>query len=224
MTAELSRLLTDLLPERLLLSEDQIQLCARHLELVLETNQKFNLTRITEPREAVIKHVLDSLLPAALYSGAKTILDLGSGAGYPGIPLAILFPEIDVMLVESTQKKARFLQQVVKELKLKNVRVEPKRGEAVLKSLPPNRIDILTARAVGSIEKLLDVLRPVKNRFGKLLLFKGQKAAEEIEAAGEVARQLKLDGEIVFTYELPDEMGRHCVVEYRHRRKANVEE
>jgi 16S rRNA (guanine527-N7)-methyltransferase len=215
MIPELSGLLTELIPDGLTLSEQQIDLCARHLKMVLETNQKFNLTGITEPREAVIKHVLDSLLPAPLYAEAKTVLDLGSGAGFPGMPLAILYPDMQWLLVESTQKKARFLQQVVKDLELKNVKVEPKRGEAVLKSLPPSRIDILTARAVGSIDKLLNVLRPVKNRFGNLLLFKGQRATEEIETARELAEQLKLEGEIVLNYELPDEMGNHCVVEYR---------
>ena len=220
MIEELSRLLTELLPESLSLSEQQIRLCARHLAQVLETNQQFNLTRITEPREAIVKHVLDSLIPSPLYAKANTILDLGSGPGFPGIPLAILYPETKLILVESTQKKARFLQQVVRDLELQNVTVEPKRGEAVLKSLPPNRIDILTARAVGSIDKLLNVLRPVKNRFGKLLLFKGQRALEEMETAADLAGQLKLDGEVVFRYELPDEMGTHCLVEYQQRQST----
>jgi 16S rRNA (guanine527-N7)-methyltransferase len=211
-------LLVELLPGEFGLSEQQLTLCARHLELVLEANQRFNLTRITEPREAVIKHVLDSLLPAERFAAAGTLLDLGSGAGFPGIPLAILFPQAEVWLVESTGKKARFLKEAVRELGLDNVRVEDRRGEDLLKSLPPDRIEILTARAVGSIEKLLNVLRPVKNRFGKLLLFKGRQAAEEIEAAGPLARQLKLNGEIVFTYALPESMGTHCIVEYRHQR------
>lgn len=215
MSEALAAHLKNLIPESIILDDPQIQKCVRHLELVLETNQQFNLTSITDPREAVIKHVIDSLLPAQLYADADAILDLGTGAGYPGIPLAILYPEMKVHLVDSTQKKARFLQEVVNELELPNVVVHDKRGETVLKSLPTHEIDILTARAVGSIEKLLNVLKPVRKRFRKMLLFKGQRAEEELENAALLLKNLKLTGEIVFRYELPEAMGSHCVVELR---------
>ena len=213
MTATLAPLLSELLPDSVSLTETQLQQSARHLEMVLETNQQFNLTSITEPREAVIKHTIDSLLPAHLYQDATTILDLGTGAGYPGIPLAILYPEKQIHLVDSTQKKARFLESVAEELGLDNITVHDQRGETVLKKFPMDEIDILTARAVGSIEKLLNVLKPVRKRFGKMLLFKGQKAEEELELAAMQLKNLKLTGEIVFRYELPDGMGSHCVVE-----------
>lgn len=213
-------LLNELLPESVSLDETQIAKCARHLERVLETNQQFNLTSITDPREAVVKHIIDSLLPSELYADAKSILDLGTGAGYPGIPLAIVYPEMRVHLVDSTQKKARFLQEVVDELELANVTVHDQRGEAALKKLPTHEIDILTARAVGSIEKLLNVLKPVRKRFGKLLLFKGQRAEEELEAAAMLLKNLKLTGEVCFRYELPEGMGSHCVVEVHGISKA----
>lgn len=196
------------------LSESQLQQLVRHLELVLETNQQFNLTSITDPQEAVAKHIVDSLLPADEFAGARTILDVGSGPGYPGIPLAIRFPETKFVLAESTQKKARFLQTVVDDLKLPNVTVRAERAETILKGLPPTAIDLLTARAVGSIEKLFVVLSPVIRRFGRMVLYKGQRAGEEIAAAAEVAGNLKLDGKIIKTYELPDELGTHCLVEY----------
>jgi len=212
---QLTTLLAELLPDLIELDEAQLAKCARHLQRVLETNEQFNLTSITDPREAVIKHVIDSLLPSHLYAGAGTILDLGSGAGYPGIPLAIVYPEKRVHLIDSTQKKARFLQEVADELQLTNITVRAERGEAVLRSLPPDEIEILTARAVGSIEKLLNVLKPVRNRFGKLLLFKGQRAEEELEAAAMLLKNLRLSAEICFRYELPEGMGSHCVVEVR---------
>ncbi|MDB4679554.1 16S rRNA (guanine(527)-N(7))-methyltransferase RsmG [Planctomycetaceae bacterium] len=213
MTDSLAPLLSELLPDSISMTETQISQCARHLELVLETNKQFNLTSITEPREAVIKHIIDSLLPSPFYADAKSILDLGTGAGYPGIPLAILYPEMKVHLVDSTQKKARFLQEVVNDLGLTNVVVHDKRGETVLKSLPTHEIDILTARAVGSIEKILNVLKPVRKRFVKMLLFKGQRAEQELESSAMPLKNLKLTGEICFRYELPEEMGSHCVVE-----------
>ena len=213
MTNALVPLLSELQPDSVSLTETQLQQCARHLEMVLETNQQFNLTSITEPREAIIKHVIDSLLPAHLYEDANTILDLGTGAGFPGIPLAVLYPEKQIHLVDSTQKKARFLESVASELGLDNITVHDQRGEAVLRKFPIGEIDILTARAVGSIEKLLNVLKPVRKRFGKMLLFKGHKAEEELTNAALMMKNLKLTGEIVFRYELPEEMGSHCVVE-----------
>jgi 16S rRNA (guanine527-N7)-methyltransferase len=216
----LTPLLSELLPASISLDKTQIEKCARHLERVLETNQEFNLTSITDPREAVIKHIIDSLLPSPLYADAGTILDLGSGAGYPGIPLAIVYPGKRVHLVDATQKKARFLQEVADELELDNVTVHAERGEAILRSLPMDEIDILTARAVGSIEKLLNVLKPVRNRFGKLLLFKGQRAEEELAAAAVLLKNLKLTAEIRFRYELPEGMGSHCVVEVRKMPKS----
>ncbi|MCH5372804.1 MAG: 16S rRNA (guanine(527)-N(7))-methyltransferase RsmG [Planctomycetes bacterium] len=214
----MTTLLAEFLPVSISLDETQLAQCARHLQRVLETNKKFNLTSITDPREAVIKHVIDSLLPSQLYADAETILDLGSGPGYPGIPLAIIYPDKRLHLVDSTQKKARFLQEVADELELPNVTVHAQRGEAVLKSLPMDEIDLLTARAVGSIEKLLNVLKPVRNRFGKMLLFKGQRAEEELEAAALILKNLKLTAEICFRYELPEGMGSHCVVEIKRSR------
>ncbi len=214
---ELETLLAANAPDPWHLTAEQTQRLARHLELVLETNQQFNLTSITDPREAVFKHVLDSLFPAEAFRGARSILDLGSGAGYPGIPLAVFFPETQVLLVESTQKKARFLERVVTELELPNVRVSSDRAETLLKSLPVGEIEIVTARAVGSIAKLLPVLAPVIRRFDRLLLYKGQKADDEMRDAGEFASHLRLAGRKLLSYELPDGMGSHCLVEYTPR-------
>src|ERR1700675_1134174 len=83
---------------------------ARHLALIEEANRHFNLTRITGPREAAIKHVLDSVAPWRLFAGATHVLDAGTGAGFPGIPLALVLPEVRFTLSESTQKKARFVE------------------------------------------------------------------------------------------------------------------
>src|ERR1017187_4908608 len=118
---------------------------ARHLDLIAEANQHFNLTRIVSPREAAIKHVLDSVLPWRLFQGASEVADAGSGAGFPGIPLALVLPETRFTLLESTQKKARFLESVARELKLPNVEVRPERAEEWLNT---HRVDIVTARAV----------------------------------------------------------------------------
>ena len=109
--------LRQLLPAGLPFREECIDGAARHLELIVETNQHFNLTRIVNPREAAIKHVVDSVLPWRLFQDAEHVADAGSGAGFPGIPLALVLPRVRFTLLESTQKKARFLESVVRELR-----------------------------------------------------------------------------------------------------------
>src|SRR5277367_1756165 len=105
---------------------------AEHLRLIEETNRQFNLTRIVSPREAAIKHVLDSVMPWTLFRGARRVLDVGTGAGFPGIPLALVLPEVKFTLSESIQKKARFVEQAVQALGLGNVTVSSKRAEELL--------------------------------------------------------------------------------------------
>jgi 16S rRNA (guanine(527)-N(7))-methyltransferase RsmG len=109
---------------------------ALHLERIVEANQSFNLTRITSTREAVIKHVLDSVLPWKLFAGATHILDAGTGAGFPGIPLAIVLPDIRFILSESVGKKARFVEAAVAELGLANIEVRAVRAEEILLKSP----------------------------------------------------------------------------------------
>jgi 16S rRNA (guanine527-N7)-methyltransferase len=104
---ELSALIPEDVPQR----DALIGGAARHLDLIIEANQHFNLTRILDPREAAIKHVVDSVMPWRLFAGASHILDAGTGAGFPGIPLALVFPSIRFTLAESIGKKARFVEE-----------------------------------------------------------------------------------------------------------------
>ncbi|MDZ4797632.1 MAG: RsmG family class I SAM-dependent methyltransferase, partial [Bryobacteraceae bacterium] len=125
---ELAGLLPPDVPNRELL----IQKGALHLDRIVEANQNFNLTRITTTREAAIKHVLYSVLPWQLFAGATHILDAGTGAGFPGIPLAVALPDVGFTLAESVGKKARFVEAAAAELGLSNVRVEALRAEDIL--------------------------------------------------------------------------------------------
>ena len=139
---ELNRLLPLDLPHR----EACLAGAARHLELIVEVNQHFNLTRILNPREAAIKHVLDSVLPRHLFEGAKQIADAGSGAGFPGIPLALILPDTRFTLLESTQKKAAFIASAIESLAIQNANAVPERAEAYLTT---HSVDIITARALA---------------------------------------------------------------------------
>ena len=174
----------------------------RHAELTLEANQRLNLTSITEPREVALKHFLDSLAPHSLLDDGESILDLGSGAGYPGIPLA-----------ESTLKKARFLQEVATELALPSIEVLGERGEEILRRA---RVDTVLVRAIGPAERILKLLERVSSSFHRLLLYKGPDPAKEIAEAEPVARSMKLTANIVLAYELPGGTGSRSIIEYRH--------
>ena len=152
------------------LSGDQIEKNLSYLKLLLETNQEYNLTSITDTKEATIKHLLDSLSIYQLLEG-ETIADIGSGGGTPGIPLAIAFPKKKFLLVESKQKKAAFLVGAVKQLKLKNVRVINKRAEEVTATSAPETI---ISRALGSLDYFIDVAGHLLPKKGKAIAMKGK--------------------------------------------------
>ena len=203
---ELSQILPPDLPHR----DACIAGAARHLELIVEINQQFNLTRILSPRDAAIKHVLDAVLPWRLFAGARRVADAGSGAGFPGIPLALVLPETKFTLLESTQKKARFLETAVAALALSNVTVLPVRAEDWLATNP---VDIVTARAVAPLTRAAALFAPALRKGARILLYKGPDAEAEIAAAGaEAARQVQRL-RVIERYELPDSLGSRTIVE-----------
>jgi len=199
--------LNDVLPTDLPNRDAVVAKCSAHLTLIAEGNEYMNLTRIVSPREAAIKHVLDSLIPWRLFDGAKHVLDAGTGAGFPGIPLALVLPEMRFTLVESIQKKARFVESAVKALELKNVTVATRRAEEFDKG-----IDIVTARAFAPLEKALEYLGPALKSGAKALLYKGPDAAHEITAAERILKKLKARAQVVMTYELPEAAGSRTMI------------
>ncbi|HWE52977.1 MAG TPA: 16S rRNA (guanine(527)-N(7))-methyltransferase RsmG [Bryobacteraceae bacterium] len=200
--------LNELLPADLPNRELVVQKGAAHLALIVEANRHFNLTRIVSPREAAAKHVLDSVLPWRLFSDAGHVLDAGTGAGFPGIPLALVLPGVRFTLAESIQKKARFVESAVAALDVSNVTVTPQRAEDVTKG-----VDIITARAVAPIPRALGLFAPALKRGVKLLLYKGPDAAREIEESAAEARKLRVEMKVIFTCELPEGMGTRTVVQ-----------
>lgn len=206
--AELNRVLPADLPNR----ESVIQGASRHLELIVEANQYLNLTRITNPREAAIKHVFDSVMPWRLFQGARHVLDAGTGAGFPGIPLALVLPETRFTLAESIQKKARFVASVLAEMGPPNVRIEARRAEELEGD---GAIGVITGRALAPIARALILFRPALKAGAKMLLYKGPDAAEEIAEAESEARKIRARMEVVMRYELPDSLGSRTIVQIR---------
>lgn len=152
---------------------------ARYLALMLRWNAAYNLTAIRDPREMVTKHLLDSLAMAPFVAGLPTLADLGTGPGLPGIPLAIATPGLQVTLVESNGKKARFMREVLRTLGLDNAEVVESRIEALDR---PGQYAAITARALATLPQILALGGHLPAADGVLLAMKGARPDEEIAA------------------------------------------
>ena len=141
-----------------------------YLALLARWNATYNLTAIREPRDMVAKHLLDSLAMQPFVRGLRTLADLGTGPGLPGIPLAIATPGLQVTLVESNGKKARFLREAVRQLGLGNVQVAESRIEAFRPGTP---FDAITARALATLPLILELGGHLPGPGGRLLAMKG---------------------------------------------------
>ena len=148
-----------------------------YLALLARWNATYNLTAIRDPRDMVAKHLLDSLAMQPFVRGLRTLADLGTGPGLPGIPLAIATPALQVTLVESNGKKARFLREAARQLGLGNVRVAESRIEAFR---PGTHFDAITARALATLPLILELGGHLPGPAGRLLAMKGVVPDEEI--------------------------------------------
>jgi 16S rRNA (guanine527-N7)-methyltransferase len=158
------------------LAPAQLGALARLLAELAEWNARFNLTAIRDPLEAVDKHALDSLAVLPFLRGLS-IADVGSGAGFPGLPLAIADPDRRFCLIESTGKKVRFLRHAVERLELPNVEVVQARAESYR---PERPYDAVIARALGSLADFVRVAGHLAAREGRLLAMKGKRPEAEI--------------------------------------------
>ena len=158
------------------LDETQAAKLIAHLDLVDEWSERMNLTAIRERSQQVTKHLLDSLSVTPFLRGQR-VADVGSGAGFPGIPLAIVRPEMHFALIESTGKKCRFLEHVRDTLGLGNVEVVQSRAESYR---PEHRFDTVLARAVGPIADLVRNAGPLVAGGGRLLAMKGRYPEDDL--------------------------------------------
>ena len=160
------------------LDEAQIVRLVAHLDLLDDWNSRMNLTAIRDRPSQLTKHLLDSLTVLPYLQGGR-IADVGSGAGFPGIPLAIVEPQRHFTLIESTGKKCRFLEHVREALELRNVEVVQSRAESYK---PEVRFDTVIARAVGPVADLVKVAGPLVVGGGRLLAMKGRYPEAELAA------------------------------------------
>ena len=165
------------------LTEKQLQQFEHYYNLLIEWNNKFNLTAITELDAVIEKHFIDSVLPLSNLKQQK-VIDIGAGAGFPSIPLKIMNPDIELVMVDSVNKKVTFLQAVIEVLELTNTRAIHSRVEDL--GLNPNfreKFDIVVARAVASLNTLCEYTLPFVRLGGKFVAYKSIEVENELEAA-----------------------------------------
>ncbi|OYQ66085.1 16S rRNA (guanine(527)-N(7))-methyltransferase RsmG [Aerococcus sp. 1KP-2016] len=169
------------------LNDQQMTQFNRYFELLVEWNEKINLTAITERDEVYLKHFYDSLTVAMhvpMTGENYRLVDVGSGAGFPSIPLKIALPDLDITIVDSLNKRIHFIEEVVKELGLEGVHAYHDRAETFGQN-PQFRgqFDFATARAVARLNLLAEFCLPLVKKQGQFLAMKAQSADEEIEEA-----------------------------------------
>ena len=177
------------------LSDTQVSQLDRYDQLLREWNERINLTAIIEPRDVVIKHFLDSLSGASVFEirPGQKVLDVGTGGGFPGMVLAVTFPEASFTLMDATGKKIRFLNLVKEELGPTNVTCVQGRAEELAHD-PAYRekFDLVTSRAVASLPVLLEYTAGFARTGGRIAAYKGPSLEEELSLARSAVRTLQL--------------------------------
>lgn len=185
-------------------NEEQIEKFYKYMQLLLEWNEKINLTAITDPKEIILKHFIDSLTILKYIKKGAKVIDVGTGAGFPGIPLKILRDDINLTLLDSLNKRINFLKLVIDELKLKNVDTIHGRAEEIGKNKRYREsFDISFSRAVANLSTLSEYLIPLVKIGGISISMKGSEIKEEIEKSRKAISVLGGNINKIDFFELP---------------------
>ena len=201
--------LRDLLLEKLdiinvKINKKQIEQFNLYMQLLLDWNKKINLTAITEENEIILKHFVDSLTVLKHIGENDRIIDVGSGAGFPGIPIAIMMPNIKITLLDSLNKRINFLNEVKDKLALKNVETIHSRSEDCGKDKKyREKYDVAIARAVANLSTLSEYLLPFVKLGGKMICMKGSEIEQEVINAKNAIKKLGGKIDLIEDFYLP---------------------
>lgn len=186
------------------ISVDTLSKLEKYYTILVEENQKYNLTTITEKEQVYLKHFYDSLtIVKSIKLNNQYILDIGTGAGFPGLVLKIIFPNLKIDLLDSTNKKCLFLQKVINELGLENINVINARAEEYAKE-NREKYDIVTSRAVAPLKHLLEYSIPTLKLDGYFISLKSN-IEEELKNINNYYKKLYLSQEEIIKFKLPYE-------------------
>ena len=187
-----------------------------YLDLVLVRNEHINLTAVREHNEALVKHVLDSLAITDLpeYRDAERIIDVGTGAGFPGALLAIVSPEKEFVLLDSTLKRLRVIDEFAHTLNINNLKTVHARAEEISRKPEYSQaFDVCVSRAVANLEKLSGWCIPFVRKGGNFIAYKGENYEEELQQAEKVLRRNKAGLARVESYkDVPEEISGHVLL------------
>ena len=201
-------------------TEEQLQKFYKYMNLLIEWNEKINLTAIVEPKEIILKHFIDSLTIIKYIELNKSVIDIGTGAGFPGIPIKIMREDLDITLLDSLNKRIHFLNEVIQKLELKNITAVHARIEEY-GTKNREKYDVVTARAVSKLNILLEYAIPLAKPQKYFISLKGHIEEEIINAKNAMD---KLDVEITKKEEflLPIENSSRTIIMFKKRNKTNL--
>ena len=195
-------------------SVEQMDKFYKYMNLLIDWNEKINLTAIIEPNEIILKHFIDSITILKDIKDGSTVVDVGTGAGFPGIPLSIMNPTLKITLVDSLNKRLIFLQEVINELDLKNVELVHARAEEFGRNKKyREKFDVATSRAVANLATLSEYLLPLVKINGKAISMKAGNASQEIEDAKKAIKTLGGNINNIEEFNLPQsDIGRTIII------------
>lgn len=175
----------------IMLNEKQAELFYKYMEILLEWNEKINLTAITKEEEIILKHFIDSITILPYLNEKNKMIDIGTGAGFPGVPVKIMMEDLEIILMDSLNKRIKFLDEVIQQLKLKNVNTIHARAEELAKDKKQRETyDIATSRAVAKLNTLLEYMLPFVKLGGKCICMKSNNIEEELNEAKKAIKVL----------------------------------
>ena len=204
------------------INDEQIKKFMNYMNLLLEWNEKINLTAITQPEEVKLKHFVDSLTVLKYINDDDKVIDIGTGAGFPGIPLKIMNENTKITLLDSLNKRINFLNIVIETLNLRNIQAIHGRAEEIARNkLYREKYDVAVSRAVANLSTLTEYMLPFVKVGGKCICMKGANVNEELERAQNAIKELGGEIERVDNFYLSDNDNERNIIVIKKVKETN---